>query len=488
MIFTLLVLITSAQAQEQCQLAYPMMEVLKCEKSDAFDKKESFKCPDSNCQITYSCVSDCTFSVHIDCGMLSEIRGEVRVDGELVADLSKFISGSGKADVSGLTAGDGASIVITASCARLFIPYHLDTTKSYANFHDYNKFLFATNHEWSSHKLYDTSNCIPQSRVANFINKQIKSGNLPNIYLTGGTDILGNFIVSYENFVDISKLNLASEMKVGDTISYFYRWEPVSNINLKYDENKNPVYCGGSSDQRKLIGYNTITTNDGSCYYVPSYVIKQVECCLDGDCSFTGQLCGPGFVCTDKKPCNGMYDCGTEEPQCTGNLKSWWGCDVSQGPVNMPDGQTYKGWCKKETKQVKCCPNSCQTGYHCVEDIGCEPDIRLIECPSGKCCKSGGNYRPKTCDSGLICCPTGDPLIGECKVSCQPTTTIQGEAQPTGTEGSPFTGLFGLGSNLLIGIVVAIIAVVGIVIYFLKKKEGFESGEKKEKDLLGGDI
>ena len=466
-------------AQKNCNLAYPMMEVLKCEKSDKFTQNIYFSCSGSSCSANYICVSDCTLNLHIECGPVSRLEGKVLVKGEIRKTFDLLGITSTNIDLSDIEAGDGESIVINANCERLFFDQPIDTSKSYAVITDYQKYLFATNHEWSSHQLYETKDCIPQNRVANFINKQIKSGTLPSVYSTGGTDILGNSITSYEGFTDISNLNLASELKVGNTISYFYRWEVVSNINLKYDENKNPVYCGGSSDQRKLIGYNTITTNEG-CYYVPSTVLKLVECCLDGDCRFTGQLCGPGFVCTDKKPCNGVYDCGTEEPQCTNNQKSWWTCDTSQGPVNMPNGITYNGWCKKETQQVKCCPSSCQTGYHCVEDTGCEPDIRIIECPSGKCCESGGNYRPKSCSSGYQCCHYGDSIVGECKQTCQPTTIITQQNVPSGTgaliasEGFP-TGMFTSASSIIAGIIITVII---IVVVWKKGYLHFERGIK----------
>jgi len=490
-----------AQAQQQCQLAYPMMEVLKCEKTDSFSKQINFN-SDSKTKIstaTYTCVSDCTINLQLRCGWVSTLKGDVSA-GNIHTPLNQGMIAGGLFTNS-YKIGDGEQFSVSAYCDVPILGPQLITvgsaSDSIVQIQDYNKFLFATNHEWSSHQLTDTTNCIPQSRVSSFINQQIKSGSLPSVYSTGGTDVLGNSVAAPENFVDISSLNLASELKVGNTISYFYRWEPVSSLNLKYDENKNPVYCGGSSDQRKLFSYNTVNTNDGTCYYVPSSIQKNVECCLDGDCHFTGQLCGPSFKCTDKKPCNSDLECGTQEPQCSNNQLTSWTCDSSQGPVNMPNGQSYSGWCTKQTKNVACCQSSCGSGTHCEYDKGCVSDIRIIDCPVGKCCEAGGNYRTASCASGQTCCHSGDPIIGDCKASCQPTPSAQENStalsQNGGNQLTGFASMISSPSTIPI-IALVILAVAGIVGYVIWKNRKPEESlsrkesEKDKKDLLGGDV
>ena len=463
---------------DNCQVAYPMMEVLKCDKANSITQNINFNCQGSDCTATYTCISDCTFNVKVDCGALSGIVGEVSVDGNPRGDLSNFLSGSGTAEVDNIKAGDGQSILVTAKCERLFIGYPVKTDTSYIAMQDYNKYLYADNHEWSSHQLTDTKNCIPQTRVSNFLRNQVTSGDLPSVYTNGGTDALGNDIATYTSEYSISNINLNSELKIGETLSYFYRWEVVPGINLVYDKDKKPVYCGGSSDQRKIINYNQITT-DGGCYYVPSTLNRNVECCLDGDCHFSNQLCGPDFSCTDKKPCNGIYDCGTEDNSCINNQVTSWTCDASQGPVNMPNGQTYSGWCKKENKEVKCCPNSCQNGFHCVEDSGCISDVRVIDCPSNSCCKSGGNYREKSCDVGQ-CCTAQGSFVGICAADC--STLNSQDLQNAGLQdglSSTKSGGSSTGTIILIIFLIIIFGAIGFFIYVKNKKKGHHHKEEK---------
>lgn len=452
---------------ENCTVSYPMMEVLKCEKQDSFTQTKYFSCSGSTCTISYQCVSDCTIdTLHVECGRLSGVKGDIIIAGGPPHHFGKLNVASTNIDLTNVkSAGDGEEIVISANCDRFWVDYALNTSKSYVIMKDYNKYLYADNHEWSSHKLSDTKNCIPQSRVSGFVDKQIVSGNLPTVYQDGGTDTLGNQITPYPTDYNFADLDINSELKVGDTLSYFYRWESVPNINLRYDKDKNPVYCGGSLDQRKLINYDQVTTRDGECYYVPSSLKRNVECCLDGDCHFSNELCGPDFVCTDKKPCNGVYDCGTEEGSCSNNQKSWWDCKASSlGSVNMPNGETFNGWCQLNSKQVKCCPGNCQAGYHCVEDIGCEQDIRIIDCPAGKCCLSGGSYKEKTCNSNLECCTSSGSFVGVCAEDCSEVS----ETSP----GITGRAIGGGGSSAGWLILVVFIILIGGAIWFFYFRRG----------------
>lgn len=234
-------------------------------------------------------------------------------------------------------------------------------------------------------------------------------------------DAVGNEIKNAQGqFVDLSNFNINKELKVGDTISYFYRWEEVPDINLRYDYNKKPVYCGGSSTNRKIIGYNTIETRGGNCYNVPSNKIRDVECCYDGDCALNGGICGPNFQCTKQKPCNSDLECGIQDEQCNNKELTTWSCDTSKGIFNLPNGENYKGWCKEKKKSVLCCEENCGVGYHCDYERGCIKDIHWLACPPGACCSSGGDYVPIECSGGLTCCNAGDSLVGECKETCGP--------------------------------------------------------------------
>lgn len=395
-----------------CQLAYPMMEVLECSKGESFSTPLSLIPSSGGYNATYSCISDCELTISARCnGWGSTIYGSVLINGVLSKSLytesGAFHDENLDTSVN-LAEGDEANVRISCDSSSFSVQVSV---------RDSNKYIYATNHEWPQHKLAETQNCIPQSRVKQMINQQVASGNLPQVYYSGGQDALGNQLIEPENFVDLSMYNINTEMKVGDTISYFYRWEDVPDINLAYDKLGSAVYCGGSTYDRKIYSYATINTKGGNCYNVPSSTIKKVECCSDSDCGYQNEVCGPDFTCTDQKPCNSDYQCGSIEPTCNDKQLSSWSCDLSTQDFTLPNGEKYGGWCKKNVKPVACCANSCPVNYHCDYNEGCVRDIHFMACPPGSCCSSGGDYKPKSCSEGYECCTSGG-LVGECKSTC----------------------------------------------------------------------
>ncbi len=405
---------------QECKLAYPMMEVLKCETGDSkTENLEFFQNTTSRYWYTeaYTCISECNADITLtrrDTSWAAEdLIYQIFIDGQ----------SGGRVpipDVAGLRFDD-----ISERTQRQFSEgqeFKLITnadTRS-VDITDKNKYLYATNHEWSSNQLQNTQNCLPQNRVYSLVEEQIGRGNLPSVYYQGGIDAIENQVIEPQGkFVDLSNYNLNTELKVGDTISYFYRWTEVPDINLRYDNRRDAVYCGGSSTNRKLIGYNAIETRGGECYNVPSNKIRDVECCYDGDCALTGEICGVNFQCTTQKPCNSDFECGTQDNQCKNKQLTTWSCDISRGSFNLPNGETYQGWCREEKKPVLCCEENCGAGYHCNYTEGCIKDIHWLAC-SGDCCLSNGDYVPKECNGGLTCCTVGGSLVGECKEVCEP--------------------------------------------------------------------
>jgi len=493
--------IVLAQTQQQCQLARPLIEVIKCDKADAFSKQLTISI-DSTSNIasaSYTCQVDCTINVQLACGVVSTLKGSVSA-GNLQDTINQNILSGGTTFAKTYKIGDGEQFSFTAYCDVPLLgksPIKIGNAQdSSIQVSDYNKYLYVTNPDSPSQQILSTNNCFPQ-KLADYLPNQVSSGTVPSVYTQGGIDPLGVSITASNNFKTLSQTDLNSELKVGQTFSYFYRWTTDIPLNLKYDANKNPVYCGGNPSQRKLIGYSKVTTTSGTCYNIPSNVIKNVQCCLDGDCSFTNQICGPDFTCTDKKPCNSAIECGNTQATCSNNVLTSWTCDNSQGPVNLPNGQTYAGWCLKQIKNAACCENSCGPGTHCDYDKGCISNVQLIECPAGKCCNAGGNYRESSCSNGLTCCTTNDPIIGDCKTSCQPIPSAQGNGTaPLQNGGSPFTGFASLinSPSIMSVIAVVIVAVVGIVGYVIWKNRKPEESlskkesEKEKKDLLGGDV
>ncbi len=177
-----------AFAATQCQLAYPMMEVIKCDKGESFTTPESFSCSGSLCSLSHTCISDCIIDLTLRCdgGSFDKVRGVAKINGVNPRSLDDLTSTS-------LNAGEGDYVYVEAYCKSWFTgAVGQLTAGSVASIKDYNKYLYATNHDWSGHKLGNTQNCIPQDRVYQFLDDQVQSGNLPSVYTRGGQDALGN--------------------------------------------------------------------------------------------------------------------------------------------------------------------------------------------------------------------------------------------------------------------------------------------------------
>jgi hypothetical protein len=334
-------------------------------------------------------------------------------------------------------------------------------------------------------------NCIPNSFVQKYSNKRVISGDMPS-------DI--SSVVKPPNYQDIltiqnNLLNAPVNMRPGQTYSYLYGWNVVPNINILYKKDGSiSGYCGGSVGNRQVFDFSTVTTASGSCYLIPTTFSRNAECCYNEDCKWkdpSGSLvCDPNtFSCSEQRPCNSDIDCQVPgEASCLNKQETSWNCNLNQ------KWYPYQGTCVKTTKVVPCCSdNDCpdSANQYCDKEKGCLQRYVLMDCPSGKCCESGGNYKPQSCYSGLQCCHYGDPIIGECKTSCAPPPTQtsqpsqvaqpQQTSQPTTGENiypssgtsMPITGnlLANLNSTnlaVIVGIVIAI-CIGGFLVYRNRK-------------------
>ena len=315
--------------------------------------------------------------------------------------------------------------------------------------------------------------------MSSYLTQGVSSGSVPNSWVdsTGSTKDTLN---SHPN-LQYNIQNLPTVMPIDTDYSYFYKWIVTSDINVVYGKDGNPSgYCGGTTGNRKLFSYSQVTTIGGNCYLIPTSVQKSVECCSNEDCKYNPSkpICDTSiFSCSDKKPCNSDIECQVpgQTSACSNKIETTWKCDTNQ------KWYPYAGTCTQTTTSVQCCSDSeCGAEQYCNKQQGCLDKYVRTDCPASKCCKSGGNYKEKSCGSGLVCCPTVDPIIGDCKQSCETTTTIQALKASNSAVGTDMT----LDSSIFIFIIL-IVCIGGAGYYFWQRynKNPHKTIETKEKSL-----
>ncbi len=249
----------------------------------------------------------------------------------------------------------------------------------------------------------------------------------------------------------------------------------IADISFTYDKQNNVYWCGGLSGSRKIYNVNKITSASGACYAIPlSIYLQNIECCFPADCSWKGTkyTCNPDtWKCEETRWCDSQLECDQVfgSGVCQNKQITSWVCNTNK------KWGTHAGTCEKSIRTVQQCPSDCTASEYYNEEEGiCKSRVTILDCPAGKCCNGGGNYKPKNCTSELVCCPTADPIIGECKASCAPppqTTQQQNKTQEMGNlaaESSATPQPIDAGSILAI---VSVIAVGGGASYFLFLKK-----------------
>lgn len=265
---------------------------------------------------------------------------------------------------------------------------------------------------------------------------------------------------------------MPTNWEVSQSYVYVKDWQTgIASISLAYDKQNNAYWCGGLSNSRKIYSVNEVVSNSGTCYAVPTSISKSVECCFPSDCTWKGSkyTCNPDtWSCEETRWCDSELDCQQVfgEGICQNNQITQWSCNT-----NKPWGN-HKGTCERSVRSVQQCPSDCTTSEYYNEESGtCKSRITVLDCPSGKCCKSGGDYKEKTCSTGLECCSVGNSLIGECKQSCEPPPQTEDKQQTSSEKGNILTGQeianTGPIDLMVILVPIIIIAVGGVGAYFL---------------------
>ncbi|MFZ3077102.1 MAG: hypothetical protein WA139_01485 [Candidatus Aenigmatarchaeota archaeon] len=456
-------------SSSSCQLATPRYGSVRCNTEGVNERIPiNFISSDTYSAASFACLSDCQLDptdVVISCdysvgGWKAEVNGII-----------KYSTG-----IFGVTTGSidwvwGDSFVLTANCRG-------------ADF-------------WTTHPVKSTSSAsIKQTKI---MLEEAWAGSLNYVPISGTEGCsIQKVIDNYKGQVDVnsflnpvsgnveskpsSKYTSTNQMpinwNIGDTYIFVKDWQTgIADISLTYDKSNNAYWCGGQFGSRKIYNVNQITSASGSCYAIPQTIaLSNIQCCFASDCLAldpSGRLtCDPTtWSCKETKPCNSNIDCEQtfSSGVCQNKQSTSWGCDTTQKWGN------YAGTCVKSTRNVEQCSSDCTANEYYNDQQGkCLSKVVLVQCPAGKCCKSGGNYVEKSCDGGLQCCINNDPMVGDCKTSCVTSTTQSSQFAPetsSTTTNEPSAGLsFNLNANT--GIVIIGIIVLASVIGFLvwKKK------------------
>ena len=334
-----------------------------------------------------------------------------------------------------------------------------------------------------------------------FKGKQLTNNNiLKTLSMTSGIiEATGHGLSSIPQ--DNEKILQPKNLEVGQGYWLVYEWVTRPALIINYFNNM-PVWC--NAIDHSLTKFKEVTTQEGSCYFIPTERLsKEVECCSTDECktiySEQSIQCTDDFKCGYKKSCYSDYDCGGVSKTCQSENGKYYlvssKCDKSR--LDSYD----KGKCVSTKEEVRCCtgqdggPNICGSGNYCDYENGCQ--VILKNCPSGKCCISGRNYKEKDCPSGKECCTISGSYIGECGECCTSadcgsgfycTSDYECELTPktakakqsnneeTTTKKSssykePPTGRFIESPTFLEIILILIIGGIGAVGYFLWQKE-----------------
>ena len=503
-VFVLSISMTIAQQSLnlQCKIAWPQFGTISCKVyygSNPLTEPKGPSCSGSNCQFTFSCVgrAECQISpndINIQCPTLQCYSYTVTKDGGTPSQ--EFNNcGLGFTNKPSDTVDRFSSVVIQGTCkfgcsgsSCLYTgPFQSSSqvTMTYQN-----KYLYQTTPDQPGEVKVDQSvGCIPQGLVSKYLQTPVGVS-------TQFVDNQGNPQAGPSNpLKDIA--SLPTNMNPGDTYSYFYGWREVGGINAVVGKDGQlSGYCGGTIGNRILLAYSQVQDSiTNGCWIIPTTKQRNVECCSNEDCKFNNNgktVCDTStFTCSDQKPCNSDIECQVpgQAADCSNKVQTSWKCDLTQ------KWYPYQGTCTKSTQNVQCCSdNDCPdpNAQYCNRDKGCLAKFNLADCPSGKWCKAGGNYKPQSCDTGLTACSSNDQFIGDCKTSCE---NLQISSQTPNPLNTITPQLIDPSSPSFIAIIAAVVVgVVGLIAYIFLKNRGKEESlsknesKKDDKDLLRGDV
>lgn len=475
------ILLTGFVYAESCQVVWPQFGVVSCQvfygSSTQLDIKSPL-CSNNICTTSFSCAgkSECVIKsneISLSCSGIPCLEYSIYKDGQMLGQPFSWGTCPGKQNPGELSSFNELSI--SATCTTLGIRNNIDSTSTITMEYK-NKYLYDTTPDYPSHKVDASTGCVPNG----IMYKRGYTSQLPSNMIDSSGNSAPNQKPS--NLID----PLPTNMNVGDTYSYLYKWVPVSGINVVNGKSGNSAgYCGGSLGNRKLLSYSQVSGSDG-CYIIPTSVQKDVECCYNDDCKWKDTngkyVCDPTtFTCSINRPCNSDYECQViGEETCQDSIQTSWKCDLSS------PWQPYKGTCKQSTTNVACCSdNDCPSDSYCDKSLGCKPKYVLTDCPYGKCC-NGGNYKPASCSGSLQCCTNGGN-VGDCKQSCNvdvsSTSEDIGQSSLQGSLNSSLSTQ--LGNNRMIIIVIGLIIIAGAlgVWFYLKNKDNAIRDKKDDSNL-----
>jgi len=460
---------------EECQLATPRYGVVECYDMGDTDSVDIFLEHSEEKSVgSFSCVSDCYLNSlnlpDVSCGGWGT-HWEIYKNGEIKYEESS-IEGRDEKEIN-LDYGDELSIV--AYCRGLLggkSPLPINRVEILQD-------LVMLKESWAGslpfRTIGESDGCI--------LNEEIDQDTNVDSYLDVNSDIKKNKESSTYN----SLSQFPTNWQIGDNYIFVKDWQTgIADISLTYDKNNNAYWCGGQSGNRKIYNVEKINSVSGKCYSIPkSIALSNVECCEDVDCLNLGfgakYVCNPdNWKCEETKPCNSQLDCESTfgEGVCENREIIKWVCDTNKKWGN------YAGTCVNIVRKVSQCAYDCSNNEYYNEEEGLFKSLKkILNCPSGKCCIPGGNYKEKLCYGSLQCCNLEGSFVGTCAEDCSQIhkkdlseDKITGGVTGVSEKKSSSTGI--------IILIITLALIGGTIAYFLyTKNKGTKLKKEVKKDL-----
>ncbi|RLJ02541.1 MAG: hypothetical protein DRP10_00955 [Candidatus Aenigmatarchaeota archaeon] len=477
--FLILYSLPSVFANENCQLAIPRYGSIKCFNTGQIESIQLSFTNEEKLSVSepFSCLSNCNLyenDIYFTCGTLQSLHWEVYVDGNLqVVRSANPLENKGTLPLSFETP---KRLTIKAWCRGADV--------------------------WTTHPVKTYSVSVKQDKI---MLEEAWAGSLEYVPIPGTEGCTLNRVINkYKGDTDVSSYfdpitgtiktkppstytsisEMPTNWKIGDSYVFVKDWQTgIADISVTYDKNNNAYWCGGLSGNRVIYNVKKVISKTGSCYAIPTSIYKSgVECCFPSDCSWKGvkYTCNPDtWSCEETRWCDSQLDCDQVfgEGVCQNKKMTSWVCDTTK-----PWGN-HKGTCVKKIRTVTQCPTDC-TGDEYYDEIEgkCKLRYTLLECPIGKCCVSGGKYKPREWSNGLICCRSEDSFIGECKQTCSISPSKNRSSKKSGITGHAIVITSDINIILIIGVII-VISVGGILFFILRKpKEIEDESEEKLED------
>jgi hypothetical protein len=206
----------------------------------------------------------------------------------------------------------------------------------------------------------------------------------------------------------------------GQAYLFVYDWVVRPDLTVGTYQGQN-VYCYSDGTTNTLYKVESVNTQSGACYSIPTSSVATVGCCDDTICLLKqgvnygcdNQGAAATYTCKLQMQtgCTSDFDCGSGQTTC---IK-----DTDNKFYSVASSKCVSGQCQTPAKTaVKCCQGMCAGGEWCDQTVGCKNT--KTPCPTGQWCVENNEcpYFSQGCPNGLEAC-AGDTCSGLCAQKCE---------------------------------------------------------------------